>query len=107
MPDTYNLKNNPFDVNRIRKTVKDQILQANADRTLAKQTYDYFFNKVKGVDPEAEIDLTSQDKQVMIESLKLMQSSRNSTTKCLDTLVKLEIAHLKEKDGEDTGFLGD
>ena len=43
----------------------------------------------------------------MIESLKLMQSSRNSTTKCLDTLVKLEIAHLKEKDGEDTGFLGD
>lgn len=97
MPRDYNLKNDPFDSNRIKKTIKQQLNDAAADRKLARDTYEFFMNIVK------ESPDNQMASQLVGECLKLMQTSKTSITKFLAEAVKLEIANLKEK-GSGDGF---
>jgi len=94
MPSTYVLKNSPIDRNRIQKTCKKVIDEANEDRKLALETH-RFFREMLDENPQ-----DAAAKNLMVDCLKLAQTSKGSILKVVDLLIKLEAAHLKGSDGK-------
>ena len=88
MPKQYVLKRPVMDANRIKKLAKEIIGDGQIDRKKAFEAYEYFKNLVDA-DPTSETDAS---KKAMVESLKLAQSAKTTTTKLMDLMVKLELA---------------
>jgi len=86
MPSPYVLKNPPLDKNRIQKTCKKVIDEANEDRKLALETH-RFFRQMLDENPQ-----DSTAKNLMVDCLKLAQTSKTSILKVVDLLIKLEAA---------------
>lgn len=94
MPSNYVLKNSPMDRNRLQKVCKTLIDEANEDRKLALETHRFF---------RAMLDENPQDgtaKNLMVDCLKLAQTSKTSTLKVVDLLIKLEVAISKGSDNK-------
>jgi|TARA_Y100000310_G_C20643886_1_gene795503 hypothetical protein len=90
MPKTYILKNPPINPNRIQKICKKVIDEANDDRKLALDTHKYF---------REMLDENPQDasaKNLMVDCLKLAQTSKTSILKVVDLLIKLDSSRGKE-----------
>jgi hypothetical protein len=100
MGNNYTLENDPLDPNRVKKIIKQLVTEAKADRVLAKEAFDFFKRRVED-NPE-----DTQSKELMAECLKLMQTARNSSVKCMDTLVKLEAVMAKGGSSGEMGFMG-
>ena len=94
MPSTYVLKNSPLDKNRIQKTCKKVIEEANEDRKFALDTH-RFFREMLDDNPQ---DATA--KNLMVDCLKLAQTSKGSILKVVDLLIKLEVAQTKGAEGK-------
>jgi len=95
MPKQYVLKRPVMDANRIKKLAKEIINDGQVDRAKAFEAYEYFKNLVD-MDTTTETDAS---KKAMVESLKLAQSAKTTTTRLMDLLVKLELAaNSKEKE---------
>lgn len=81
----YVLKRSPFDKNRMLKIGKSIVEEAKEDRDFALECHQYFKDMVE------RSDSTDNDaKRLMVECLKLAQSSKNSSIKALTLMVKLE-----------------
>ena len=81
----YILKRSPFDKNRMLKIGKSILDEASEDRDLALEAHRYFKDMV------ARSENTDNDaKRLMVECLKLAQSSKTSSIKALTLMVKLE-----------------
>lgn len=93
MPSTYVLKNSPIDRNRIQKTCKKVIDEANEDRKLALETH-RFFREMLDDNPQ-----DAAAKNLMVDCLKLAQTSKGSILKVVDLLIKLEAAQLRGSEG--------
>ena len=92
MPSQYILKNSPLDKNRLQKVCKKLIDEANEDRTLALDTH-RFFREMLNDNPQ-----DASAKNLMVDCLKLAQTSKTSTLKVVDLLIKLEAAYSKGAD---------
>ena len=93
----YVLKRNPFDKNRMLKIGKDILDSATKDRDLALDAHQYFKDMVErsdGTDNDA--------KRLMVDCLKLAQSSKNNSIKTLTLMIKLEELE-SSKDGVSSG----
>jgi|TARA_R110002051_G_scaffold1143_9_gene5894 hypothetical protein len=99
MPSTYVLKNSPIDKNRIQKVCKRVIDEANEDRKLALDTH-RFFRQMLDANPQ-----DASAKNLMVDCLKLAQTSKGSILKVVDLLIKLDTAQLKGSDKTDVGSL--
>lgn len=97
MPSPYVLKNSPIDKNRIQKVCKKVLDEANEDRKLALETH-RFFRQMLDENPQ-----DASAKSLMVDCLKLAQTSKTSTLKIVDLLIKLEAA--KGGDKADVGSL--
>jgi len=84
MPTTYTLKKAVLDYNRLQKTCKQTLDDAKEDRQLALDLHRYFRERVE----ENPQDAVS--KNLMVDCLKLAQSSKTNIHKTLDLLIKLE-----------------
>ena len=85
MSKEYVLKRSPFDKNRMLKVGKSILDDAHQDRELALAAHSYFREMVE------ESENTDNDaKRLMVECLKLAQSSKNNSVKTLSLMVKLE-----------------
>tara|TARA_Y100001951_G_C11197661_1_gene215263 strand:- start:38 stop:379 length:342 start_codon:yes stop_codon:yes gene_type:complete len=85
MTTDYVLKRSPFDKNRMLKIGKNILDEAKEDRDLALESHQYFKEMVErsdGTDNDA--------KRLMVDCLKLAQSSKNNSIKTLTLLIKLE-----------------
>ena len=89
MPSQYVLKNSPIDKNRIQKVCKKLIDEANDDRSLALDAH-RFFRQMLDENPQ-----DAAAKNLMVDCLKLAQTSKTSTLKVVDLLIKLETALTK------------
>jgi|TARA_E500000305_G_scaffold103181_1_gene98514 hypothetical protein len=89
MPSQYVLKNSPIDKNRIQKVCKKLIDEANDDRSLALDAH-RFFREMLDENPQ-----DAAAKNLMVDCLKLAQTSKTSTLKVVDLLIKLETALTK------------
>jgi hypothetical protein len=89
MPSPYTLKNSPIDKNRIQKVCKKVIEEANEDRKLALETH-RFFRQMLDDNPQ-----DAAAKSLMVDCLKLAQTSKTSTLKVVDLLIKLEAAQTR------------
>jgi len=89
MPSQYVLKNSPIDKNRIQKVCKKLIDEANDDRSLALDAH-RFFREMLDENPQ-----DAAAKNLMVDCLKLAQTSKTSTMKVVDLLIKLETALTK------------
>ena len=89
MPSQYVLKNSPIDKNRIQKVCKKLIDEANDDRSLALDAH-RFFREMLDENPQ-----DAAAKHLMVDCLKLAQTSKTSTLKVVDLLIKLETALTK------------
>lgn len=89
MPSNYTLKTSPIDKNRIQKVCKKVIDEANEDRTLALDTH-RFFRQMLDENPQ-----DASAKNLMVDCLKLAQTSKASTLKVVDLLIKLEATQMK------------
>tara|TARA_Y100000385_G_scaffold289703_1_gene360004 strand:- start:1088 stop:1414 length:327 start_codon:yes stop_codon:yes gene_type:complete len=98
MPSQYVLKNSPIDKNRIQKACKKLIDEANDDRVLALDAH-RFFREMLDENPQ-----DAAAKNLMVDCLKLAQTSKTSTLKVVDLLIKLETAHSRsgEKSEQDS-----
>ena len=94
MPSPYILKKPPIDSNRLQKTCKKVIDEANDDRQLALETH-RFFREMLDENPQ---DATA--KNLMVDCLKLAQTSKNSILKVVDLLIKLESVQTKVMDSK-------
>jgi len=84
VPTTYTLKKPVLDYNRLQKTCKQILDDAKEDRKYALDMHRFFRNLV---------DENPQDavaKNLMVDCLKLAQSSKTNVHKTLDLLIKLE-----------------
>jgi len=88
MPSPYVLKNSPIDKNRIQKVCKKVLDEANEDRKLALETH-RFFRQMLDENPQ-----DASAKSLMVDCLKLAQTSKTSTLKIIDLLIKLDTAQL-------------
>jgi hypothetical protein len=84
MPTTYTLKNPVLDHNRLQKVCKQTLDDAKEDRQLALELHRYFRERVE----ENPQDTVS--KNLMVDCLKLAQSSKSNIHRTLDIIVKLE-----------------
>mgnify|MGYP003138425624 FL=1 len=84
MPTTYTLKKSVLDYNRLQKICKQVLEDATQDRELALELHRYF----RGLVEENPQDAVA--KNLMVDCLKLAQSSKTNTHKTLNLLVKLE-----------------
>ena len=75
--------------NRVKRTLKAVIDEATEDRKLALEAYAYF----KTMADENPQDSTA--KGLMVDSLKLAQSSKASKIKMLELIVKMDLAQNK------------
>ena len=92
MPSNYVLKNSPIDKNRIQKICKKVVDEANEDRKLALDTH-RFFRQMLDENPQ-----DASAKNLMVDCLKLAQTSKTSILKTVDLLIKLDTAQLKGSD---------
>ena len=99
MPSQYVLKNSPIDKNRIQKTCKKVIDEANEDRQLALDTH-RFFRQMLDENPQ-----DAAAKNLMVDCLKLAQTSKGSILKVVDLLIKLDAAQLKGADKSEVDSL--
>ena len=86
MPSPYVLKNPPMDKNRIQKVCKKVLDEAGEDRKLALEAH-RFFRQMLDENPQ---DATA--KNLLVDCLKLAQTSKTSTLKIIDLLIKLYTA---------------
>ena len=86
MPSPYVLKNPPMDKNRIQKVCKKVLDEAGEDRKLALEAH-RFFRQMLDENPQ---DATA--KNLLVDCLKLAQTSKTSTLKIIDLLIKLDTA---------------
>ena len=84
MPSEYKLKNAVLDYNRLQKICKQIMDDSREDRNLALEAHRYFREMVQQ-NPQ-----DSAAKNLMVDCLKLAQSSKTNTIKAVDLLVKLE-----------------
>ena len=80
----YEPKNPHLSPNRVQKISKDLITDCKKDRELAFESYKYF---------KAQAEENPQDntaKGLMVDCLKVMQSSKNNVVKILNLIVKME-----------------
>lgn len=100
MPKEYILKHSPLDKNRILKLCKVAMEHATDDRVVAKDTFKFF----KALVQDNPLDNVS--KTLMIDSLKLMQSSNKNEAALIDLFIKVEESL---PDGKENAFelLGD
>ena len=89
MPSPYVLKTSPIDSNRLKKTCKKLIEEADDDRSLALETH-RFFREMLAENPQ-----DASAKSLMVDCLKLAQTSKTSTLKVIDLLIKLETSLTK------------
>jgi len=99
MPSPYVLKNSPIDKNRIQKVCKKVLDEANEDRKLALETHRFFRQMLDGNPQDASA------KSLMVDCLKLAQTSKTSTLKIIDLLIKLEAAQLSSSNKADVDSL--
>ena len=100
MPKEYVLKKSPFDKNRMLKVGKSILDEAREDREFALESYRYFKQMVE------ESENTDNDaKRLMVECLKLAQSSKNNSIKALTLMVKLEELGGKPHGPDDTSVI--
>ena len=85
MSKEYVLRRSPFDKNRMLKIGKNILEEASEDRDLALQAYRYFKDMV-----EHSENTDNDAKRLMVDCLKLAQSSKNNSIKTLSLMVKLE-----------------
>ena len=84
MPSPYVLKNPPIDKNRIQKVCKRVLDEGNEDRKLALETHRFFREMLQDNPQDAAA------KSLMVDCLKLAQTSKTSTIKIVDLLIKLD-----------------
>ena len=99
MPSQYILKNSPVDKNRIQKVCKKLIDEANDDRSLALEAH-RFFREMLDDNPQ-----DASAKNLMVDCLKLAQTSKTSTLKVVDLLIKLETSLTKGNEKSETDSL--
>jgi len=99
MPSTYVLKNPPIDQNRLQKICKKIIDESNEDRKLALETH-RFFRQMLAENPQ-----DASAKSLLVDCLKLAQTSKSSTLKVVDLLIKLEINQGRGSNKADTDSL--
>ena len=87
MPKEYVLKKDPMDTNRLKKVAKEIADNCRQDRKKAIETFDYFKNKVDKADEGEDV---TEDKRLMVDCLKLAQTSKTNLIKLFDLLIKLE-----------------
>ena len=92
MPSPYILKTSPLDRNRLQKICKRVIDEANEDRKFALETH-RFFRQMLDENPQ-----DASAKNLMVDCLKLAQTSKGSILKVVDLLIKLEGAKSKGSD---------
>lgn len=97
MPSQYILKKPVMDMNRIQKTAKKLMEESTEDRSLALEMVSYYKEMVE----ENPNDNTS--KSLIVDCLKLAQSSKDKIIKVMDLLVKMEAATQKTKSTKATG----
>jgi len=85
MSKDYVLRRSPFDKNRMLKIGKSILDEAKEDRQLALDSHSYFKEMV-----ELSENTDNDAKRLMVECLKLAQSSKNNSIKTLTIMVKLE-----------------
>jgi len=90
MPSEYKLKAPVLDYNRLQKICKQIMDDSKEDRNLALDAHRYFREMVEENPQDASA------KNLMVDCLKLAQSSKTNTIKAVDLLVKLEDAFSKE-----------
>ena len=102
MPRNYVLKNSPIDKNRIQKVCKKVLDESAEDRKFALDAHAFF----RGMVDENPND--SASKNLMVDCLKLAQTSKTSILKVVELLVKLEAARSRSSEGkEDVASLYD
>lgn len=84
MPKNYVLKHSPIDKNRLQKICKKIMDEAVEDRSMALETH-RFFRAMVDENPN-----DSASKNLMVDCLKLAQSSKTSIIKVVDLLVKMD-----------------
>jgi hypothetical protein len=89
VPTTYTLKKPVLDYNRLQKTCKQTLDDAKEDRELALEMHRYFRELVE------ENPQDSVSKNLMVDCLKIAQSSKVNIHKTLDLLIKLETSFSK------------
>jgi ribosomal protein L5 len=94
MPTVYKLKTSPMDRNRIEKVCKKAIDDSTEDRKLALEAHRFFRQMVDDNPQDAAA------KNLMVDCLKLAQTSKTNTIKIVDLLVKMEAAAAKGDKGE-------
>jgi len=82
----YQLKRPVMSSNRIQKLAKGLMDESKEDRVLALEAFRYFRRMVD------ENPQDSTAKTQMVDCLKLAQSSKTTTVKLVDLLIKLETA---------------
>lgn len=97
MPSEYVLKRSPIDSNRIRKVCKKLIEEADDDRSLALEAH-RFFREMLNDNPQ-----DAAAKNLMVDCLKLAQTSKASTLKVIDLLIKLEASLNRTNENTDKG----
>ena len=99
MPSTYVLKSSPIDKNRLQKVCKKVIDEANEDRKFALETH-RFFRQMLDDNPQ-----DASAKNLMVDCLKLAQTSKTSILKVVDLLIKLDTAQSKGSEKADIDSL--
>jgi hypothetical protein len=99
MPSPYILKNPPIDPNRLQKVCKKVIDEANEDRKFALETH-RFFRQMLDDNPQ-----DASAKNLMVDCLKLAQTSKTSILKVIDLLIKLETNQNKSSGNADVDSL--
>ena len=97
MPSDYILKKPVMDMNRIQKTAKKLMEESSEDRSLALEMVRYYKDMVE----DNPNDNTS--KSLIVDCLKLAQSSKDKIIKVMDLLVKMEASTQKSKATKATG----
>jgi len=90
MPSEYKLKTAVLDYNRLQKICKQIMDDSKEDRNLALEAHRYFRQMVEDNPQDASA------KNLMVDCLKLAQSSKTNTIKAVDLLVKLEDSFTKD-----------
>jgi len=96
----YVLKRSPFDKNRMLKIGKSILDEASEDRDLALEAHRYFKDMV-----EHSENTDNDAKRLMVECLKLAQSSKTSSIKTLTLMVKLEELGNQPQDGSSSSVI--
>jgi len=84
MPTNYIPKNSILGPTRVQRIAKKLIDEAGEDRTLALEAHRFF---------RAMVDANPQDaaaKNLMVDSLKVAQASKNNVVKILNLVIKME-----------------